>query len=261
MSSYAGVFAASAVGIVVLMGVTWLVSLRRRDVSIVDPVWGVGFALVAVISRVVADGVPARQNLLTLLAVVWGLRLAVHLTVRHAGHGEDFRYAAMRRRHGDRFGVVSLYTVFALQGVLMFVVSLPLQVGQVPDAPGLGPLAYVGAALWLVGMAFEAIGDWQLRRFKADPANATAVLDSGLWRYTRHPNYFGDACVWWGIFLVAAQTGIGWVTIVSPILMTVLLVRVSGVPLLERSLRRRRPGYDDYIRRTSAFVPLPPKAR
>jgi steroid 5-alpha reductase family enzyme len=151
--------------------------------------------------------------------------------------------------------------VFAFQGLMMFVVSMPVQVGPVPDHPsGLGLVGIVGIAVWTIGIAFEAIGDWQLTRFRRDPASAGSVLDTGLWRYTRHPNYFGDCCVWWGLFLVAAATGVGALTILSPIVMTVLLLRVSGVPMLEYSLRKRRAGYDDYITRTSGFFPRPPRS-
>ena len=257
------VFAACAAAIVVLMVGTWLVSLVIEDVSIVDPVWGLGFVVVAWVARVVASGhgVPIRQNVLVALTTIWGLRLFVHLVLRHRGQGEDFRYARMRRKRGERFRFTSLYRVFAFQGLMMFVVSMPVQVGQIPDHPaGLGVLGWIGAAVWLVGIGFEAIGDAQLTRFRHDPATAGTVLDTGLWRYTRHPNYFGDCCVWWGLFVVAAATGVGALTILSPIVMTVLLVRVSGVPMLEYSLRKRRPGYDDYIARTSAFVPRPPRS-
>ena len=259
---YVDVFAWCAVAIVVLMVATWLVSLALSDVSIVDPVWGLGFVVVAWVARVVADGhgVPLRQNVLVALTTLWGLRLFVHLALRHRGGGEDFRYQRMRRKHGDAFRFTSLYRVFAFQGVMMFLVSMPVQVGQVPGHPaGLGALGYLGIAVWLVGIGFEAVGDVQLTRFRHDPATAGTVLDTGLWRYTRHPNYFGDACVWWGLFLIAAGTGVGALTVGSPVLMTVLLMRVSGVPMLEHSLRRRRAGYDDYIARTSSFIPRPPR--
>jgi steroid 5-alpha reductase family enzyme len=167
----------------------------------------------------------------------------------------------MRRHWGARFPIVSLFTVFALQGVLMWIVSLPLQVAQAAPAPArLGPLDAFGAALWLVGMVFESVGDWQLARFKADPANAGRVMDRGLWRYTRHPNYFGDCLVWWGFFVLASGVPGGAYTLVSPIVMTILLRRVSGVTLLERSLLKRREGYADYVARTNAFVPGPPRA-
>ncbi len=201
------VLLAAAGAIAALMLVTWVASLILRDASIVDPVWPLGFVIVAFVVRGIADGDPTRGWLLVALTTIWGVRLCIHLAARKHGEPEDFRYQAMRRHYGAQFGLISLVTVFALQGALMWVVSLPVQVGQVPDDPGVGVLAIAGVALWLVGFLFETIGDAQLTRFKADPASAGEVLDRGLWRYTRHPNYFGDACVWWGIALVAAESG------------------------------------------------------
>ena len=258
---YVSVFAASAAAIAVLMVGTWLLSLPLRNASIVDIVWGLGFVVVAWVSYLVGDGVEARRLLLAAMVSVWGLRLAGYLLWRNAGKGEDFRYQAMRRKAGSSFAVKSLITVFALQGVIMWVVSLPVQVASVPDSPeSIGVLGIAGVAVWAVGLFFEATGDWQLARFKADPANAGQVMDRGLWRYTRHPNYFGDFCVWWGIWLVAAATGIGVVAVVGPLVMSVFLMRVSGVPMLERTIGKRRPGYEDYVRRTNSFFPGPPKA-
>ncbi|MGH2760181.1 MAG: DUF1295 domain-containing protein [Actinomycetota bacterium] len=242
-----------------LMVVVWAASVALRDASIVDVVWGLGFAMISIVGWVRADGVPARRTLVTILTVVWGARLAVHLLVRNWGAGEDNRYRAMRRRWGDRFPVVSLFTVFCLQGVLMWIVSLPVQAAQAATTPdALTWVDGLGVVLWMTGFGFEVIGDGQLRRFKADPANAKAVMDQGLWRYTRHPNYFGDATLWWGIGVIALSAR-GWWALAGPMVMTLLLLRVSGVPLLERRMKRTRPGYEDYVGRTSAFVPLPPK--
>jgi steroid 5-alpha reductase family enzyme len=249
----------AAAAVAALMFVTWVVSVALHDASIVDPVWGAGFVLVAWVVRLSVDGDAARQWLLVAMTTVWGLRLAGYLVWRKRGADEDFRYREMRVRFGARFWWVSLVTVFTLQGVLMWVVSLPVQLGQVPDDRGLGVLAGIGVAVWAVGLCFEVVGDAQLARFKADPANAGTVMDRGLWRYTRHPNYFGDACVWWGIALVAAESGLGAIGIVGAVVMTVLLRRVSGVTLLERSLSTRRAGYDEYVARTSPFVPRPPR--
>lgn len=253
--------ATAAVTIAVLMVGTWLVSLPLKNASIVDIVWGLGFVAVAWAVRLRVDGNDARQNLLVLMVSVWGLRLAGYLFWRNHGKGEDYRYRAMRKRWGPRFGLISLATVFCLQGVLMFLVSLGMQLGQVRTTPDLGVIAGVGVAVWLLGLAFEAVGDAQLARFKRNPANAGQVMDRGLWRYTRHPNYFGDACVWWGIALVAAETALGRWGLFGALVMTVLLLRVSGVALLEKSLSKRKPGYAEYVARTSAFVPLPPKRR
>jgi steroid 5-alpha reductase family enzyme len=249
----------AAGAVMVIMLLTWVASVAKRDASIVDPVWGAGFAVVAWVVLLSVDGNEARQWLLVGMTTIWGLRLAGYLAWRNRGKGEDFRYRAMRKRIGPRFWWVSLFTVFAVQGVLMWIVSLPVQLGQVPDDPGLGVLSGIGVAVWVLGMFFETVGDAQLARFKADPANSGTVMDRGLWRYTRHPNYFGDACVWWGIALVAAESGLGAIGIVGALVMTVLLRRVSGVTLLERSLTKRRKGYDDYIARTSPFVPRPPR--
>ena len=250
----------AAGAIVALMLVTWLVSLARKDASIVDIVWGLGFVAVASAVFATTDGNHTRRILLVAMTMIWGLRLATHLFLRNRGKGEDHRYQAMRRRYGERFAVVSLYLVFGLQGVLMWIVSLPVQLGQTREAPDVGVIAGVGIAVWAFGMYFEAVGDWQLARFKRDPANAGKVMDRGLWRYTRHPNYFGDACVWWGIALVAAETGIGAIGLAGALVMTILLRRVSGVTLLERSLVKRRPGYEDYVARTSPFLPRRPRA-
>lgn len=259
MSEIATALLVSAAGIAVLMFGTWLVSLKLRNASIVDIVWGLGFVVVAWLVRLTVDGDDARQWLLTAMVTVWGLRLAVHLFMRNHGQGEDFRYRAMRKHHGDRFPLVSLVTVFLLQGVLMWVVSLPVQLGQADATPKIGVLAVIGIVAWAIGLFFETVGDAQLKAFKADPANSGQVMDRGLWRYTRHPNYFGDACVWWGIALVAAETGTGAIGLIGAVVMTILLTRVSGVPLLEKSLNKRRPGYAEYVRRTSSFLPRPPK--
>ena len=255
----AEVLLAAAASVATLMLATWLLALAWRDASIVDPVWPLGFVVVAWVTRFVADGNDARQWVLVALVTIWGLRLSGYLAWRKRGAPEDFRYQAMRRHWGAKFPVISLVTVFLLQGVLMWVVSLPVQLGSVRATPDLGVLSALGVAVCLVGFGFETIGDAQLARFKADPASAGRVMDRGLWQYTRHPNYFGDACVWWGIALVAAESGLGAIGFIGAVVMTVLLVRVSGVPMLERSMAKRRPGYTDYVARTSGFIPRPPR--
>jgi steroid 5-alpha reductase family enzyme len=190
-----------------------------------------------------------------------GLRLTIYLFLRNRGAPEDYRYQAMRRRHGARFPIISLATVFSFQGLMMWIVSIPVQLGQVSDTPDVGLLGILGVIVWGIGIFFEAVGDYQLARFRSDPARAGTVMDRGLWRYTRHPNYFGDALIWWGFFVIAVSVPSGGWTVFSPVLMTVLLVRVSGLALLEAGLRETRPGYADYVARTSAFVPWPPKFR
>lgn len=238
----------------------WLLSLMLRDASIVDIFWGLGFCVIGAVAwRLGSGGAGARPTLLVVMVFVWGLRLAGYLVWRNLGHGEDPRYAAMRRRWGARFPLVSLFTVFALQGVVMWVVSLPVQIGAGTASGPLGALDGIGVLVWGAGLAFEAVGDWQLARFKADPGNARRTMDRGLWRYTRHPNYFGDFCAWWGIFLVALSAPGGIFTIVGPVLMSFFLMRVSGVPMLERSIGKRRPDYADYVARTSTFFPRPPR--
>jgi steroid 5-alpha reductase family enzyme len=243
-----------------MMFVLWLISLAIKNAAIVDVFWGAGFAVIAVITFALSAGYAGRKLLITALAVIWGLRLASYIGWRNHGKGEDFRYKAMRKRIGDRFAFVSLFAVFGLQGVLMWVISLPLQFAQISSEPArLTVPDFLGTALWLIGLTFEAIGDWQLARFKANPANKDKVMDRGLWSYTRHPNYFGDALVWWGFFFIAFATPAGWWTMISPVLMTTLLMKVSGVALLEKTLMKTRPEYQDYVQRTSAFFPLPPR--
>ena len=257
--SLGGILLLNLAVVLALMTVLWGVSVASDDTSIVDIFWGAGFVAIAWVTFAASDGGAGRRLLLAVLTTAWGLRLALHLARRNLGHGEDARYRAMRARHGERWPRRSLWAVFWAQGLLMWIVSLPVQLGQTREAPDVGVIAGVGIAVWAFGMYFEAVGDWQLARFKRDPANAGKVMDRGLWRYTRHPNYFGDACVWWGIALVAAETGIGAIGLVGALVMTVLLRRVSGVTLLERSLVKRRPGYDDYVARTSPFLPRRPR--
>lgn len=254
--------AATALGVVILMVGTWLVSVAIKNASIVDLVWGFGFVVIGWITRFTAEGVTARQNLLLILVTIWGLRLTLYLTWRNHGNGEDFRYVKMRKHWGPRFPLISFATVFTFQGVMMWIVSLPVQLGQGDDDPtSLGVLAVVGTAVWAVGMFFETVGDIQLANFKADPASEGQIMDRGLWAWTRHPNYFGDFCVWWGLGLVALETGWpGFIALIGPVLMSYLLLRVSGKALLERNLRKRRPGYESYVARTSGFFPRPPRA-
>ena len=253
------VLAVAAAAVAVLMVIVWVLSIRLHDVSIIDPVWGPAFVLVALVAALAGHGDTARRWLLPAMTAAWGLRLGVHLARRKlAEHEEDRRYAAMRERKGDRFTLWSLWAIFGTQGLLVLIVSLPIQAAA--DRPdGLGAAVIPGLSVFLVGLAFEAIGDEQLRRFKADPANRGKVMDHGLWRYTRHPNYFGDACVWWGLWLVVLPAGGVWWTLVGPAVMTLLLVRVSGKAMLERDIGKRRPGYAEYIKRTSGFFPRPPR--
>jgi steroid 5-alpha reductase family enzyme len=236
---------------------TWGLSLVLHDVSIVDSLWSLFFLAAAALYFTASAEGDARAVVTLVLVAVWALRLSAYLTWRNWGEPEDRRYAAMREKHGASFPLKSLPLIFVLQAVLAWVIAMPLYAAMTGPWP-IGPLDLMGIALVVVGIGFESIGDWQLARFKAQPENAGRVLDSGLWRYTRHPNYFGDFCVWWGFYLLAMSAG-GWWTIFSPILMSVLLLKVSGVTLLEKDIGERRPRYADYVARTSAFFPRPPR--
>lgn len=241
----------------------WLISLPLRNASIVDIFWGLGFVLVAWTSWAIAGPTMFGPLVVVSLVSVWGLRLAGYLAWRNIGKPEDYRYRQMRDHHGKRFPLVSLFTVFGLQGLLLWLISLPVQVAIVQEASGQAFVwqnwRWLGVALWAAGLFFESVGDWQLARFKSQPENQGRVMDQGLWRYTRHPNYFGDFLVWWGLYVVTVQGGSWWWTILGPLLMSFLLIRVSGVRLLESSLKNRVEGYSQYVQNTSAFIPLPSK--
>ena len=246
---------AAALALVLGAGVLlWLLSLRLKDASIVDVFWAPGFAAVA---WAMADTGPRAWLVLTLVTI-WALRLGLHIYLRH--RGEDPRYAALRAKAGARWWWQSLFQVFLLQAALIWIISAPLQVAVSAAAP-LSLFDAAGGAITACGLIVEALADLQLTRFRAEPANAGKVMDRGLWAWSRHPNYFGDALMWWGFFLIGVGASGQWWLIVSPVLMTVLLLRVSGVSLLEETIAERRPAYADYIRRTSAFVPWPPKRR
>lgn len=250
------------------MLVLWRIAVRIGDVSFIDAVWGGGMGGLALVSWLhVAGGAGARASLIAAMTAIWAARLAWHLYTRWRGHGEDPRYARIlgKAKAKGKFAFAALKYVFAPQAVLLFITCLPAQLGILasPAPAPLGTLALVGAGLWLVGMMFETVGDWQLTRFRADPANKGQVLATGLWRYTRHPNYFGDTCVWWGIWLAAADAGL-WValaSVIGPLFLTFTLTKWSGKPLLEKGMAERRPGYADYVRRTSGFIPWPPRSR
>lgn len=256
-------WAAAAVGLLTIVGVlslVWIASVQRRDVGIVDIWWGPGFAILAWLYCVLLGAFGPRPLLLATLITMWGARLAWHIATRPRGAGEDPRYAAIRAGHGAAFWWRSLFLVFWLQAGLIWFIALPVLAAAGASRPvPLGASDAAGVVLFAIGFAVEAIGDHQLRRFKAAAANRGKVLDSGLWRYTRHPNYFGDALLWWGLYLLSASTPAGWLTIASPALMTFLLMRVSGVALLEKNLRTAKPDYAAYCARTPAFIPWFPR--
>lgn len=247
---------------VVLFAVTvvWLISLWLRDASIVDIFWGTGFIIVgATYYFFMPAGYADRKMLIMVLVIVWGLRLSLHIGYRNHGKGEDYRYRNWREEAGASWWWKSYIKVFLLQGVILWIVSLPLLGAMYAAAPAtLGIADWIGTGVWAIGFFFEAVGDWQLLRFRMNEANRGSVMDRGLWRYTRHPNYFGDAVQWWGFYLIALSAG-AWYAIISPLLMTYLLMRVSGVAMLEKTLKETKPAYRDYVQRTSAFFPMPPR--
>jgi len=236
----------------------WLFSVYKRNVTVVDSMWSLFFLLATIVYIFHENGLTDRNILLIGMVLIWSIRLSVYLSWRNRGPHEDHRYQAIRRNNEPHFWLKSLYIVFGLQAVLAWIVSLPLLGISVSSAP-LNWLDIAGFALWFAGFAWETIADWQLTRFKAQAANQGRVLNSGLWRYSRHPNYFGECLLWWGLYLMALGAGAWW-SIIGPLLMTLLLLKVSGVALLEKDIGERRPGYADYMRRTNAFIPGKPKS-
>ena len=244
----------NALLVLFLTTLLWLISVRLKNVSIVDLFWGTGFVLISWLSLLYSDSAESRGIWLAVLCTLWGLRLSLYLTIRNHGKPEDYRYAAMRSRREKTFWFSSLFIVFWLQGGIMWIVSLPLQLGATSSRE-MQWWNYAGVLIWFIGFVFEAVGDYQLSRFKR---SNTGVMDQGLWRFTRHPNYFGNALIWWGMGIVAFEVSHWWI-LLSPALMTFLLLKVSGVALLEKTLAARSQDYRDYVERTSAFFPLPPR--
>ena len=240
----------------------WAISMAMRDSSLVDIWFAPCIAVAAIAGVFVAHGAEPRRVLIAVLVTIWALRLGGYLLWRNWGR-EDPRYARLRKHieeQGKNFAWHSLTRINLYQAAIVFVSLPPLMVAQVaPTPPELGVLAWLGTALVLLGIACEATADFQLAAFKRNPANAGKVLDTGLWRYSRHPNYFGETCVWWGYFLIAAEHPWGWFTVYSPALMTWSILGMMGKELVERRMKAKRPGYDDYVRRTSGFFPLPPR--
>jgi steroid 5-alpha reductase family enzyme len=245
--------------VMAMLTVVWMVSVKLTNASIVDPFWGLGFVLLAIYYYFNAEGDQTRKTVVLLLTSVWGLRLFGYLLFRNAGKPEDYRYAQFRKQYGpERYWWFSFFQVFLLQGILLWLISSPLLVAQQALGRPFGMLDVLGIILWIIGFSFEAGGDYQLSKFKSDVSNKGKVLNTGFWKYTRHPNYFGDACLWWGLTIFAIAAGSYW-PILSSVLMTFLLLKVSGVALLEKALKKNKPEYEEYVRRTPSFFPWFPK--
>lgn len=265
MPDFVLVLAINAAVILALFVAAWAICVAMRDCTPVDSLWGLGMGVVAVSTFLQVGGGTQRRVVLTALCTAWALRLGGYMLWRWRDHGPDRRYVRMlekaKAERGWGYGYAAFRLVFLLQMPLLWLVCLPVQLGQIEAEPAmLGALGWIGAGLAAIGLLIESVADWQMVRFKKDPANADKVMDKGLWRYTRHPNYFGDACVWWGLWLIAAETQLGVFAVVGPIYLVYTLTRWSGVPTVEGRMRRRKPDYEDYMRRTSGFIPWPPKA-
>lgn len=244
----------------------WLLSLRIKDASIIDIFWGFGFVNAAVVCVLVStlhfdSSLSTMQWLFAALVVIWGMRLTLHLGVRNIGKGEDYRYVLMRKKRGQAWWILSYPLVFLLQLSLILIISLPIYWVFINDGSReLGAIDLIACLLWAIGFLFESVGDYQLKRFKENRSGPEQILNTGLWKYTRHPNYFGDALQWWAFFLFALPLDNGWITVISPIIMTFFLIKVSGVAMLEKGLQKTKPHYAEYIANTPAFIPWFPKS-
>jgi steroid 5-alpha reductase family enzyme len=262
MENLTYVFGLNLTAVILMMILGWFLSLILKNVTVVDSLWGLGFVLIAWLTFFLTDGFLGRRLLIALMVTVWGLRLSIYLSRRNWGKGEDPRYGSWREKSGKNFWIVSLFKVFLLQSVFLWAISISIQYGMAAKTPEIITwLDSFGFILWMVGFIFEAVGDWQLAAFKSNPANKGNVMDRGLWAYTRHPNYFGECLMWWGIFLIAfSAPNSGW-TVLSPLIITVVLLKMTGIPLTEKTMVTHRPGYKEYIQRTNAFIPWFPKAK
>ena len=262
MENLTYVFGLNLTAVILMMILGWFLSLILKNVTVVDSLWGLGFVLIAWLTFFLTDGFLGRRLLIALLVTVWGLRLSIYLSRRNWGKGEDPRYGSWREKSGKHFWIVSLFKVFLLQSLFLWAISLSLQYGAASKTPAMITcLDLCGLSLWMVGFIFEAVGDWQLAAFKSNPANKGKVMDRGLWAYTRHPNYFGECLMWWGIFVIAFSTPNSWWTVLSPLIITAVLLKMTGIPLTEKTIVAHRPGYIEYIQRTPAFIPWFPKKK
>jgi len=247
--------------IAILAVATWLLSLRLRDVSIVDSAWSIMFVAAVLVYLLAANDFGLKNVIILALVLVWALRLSIHLTWRNWGEPEDHRYVEIRKKYSPNFPFKSLFIIFLFQAVLAWIISLPL-LGAITlrfeQTLITTTLLTFGIMLWIIGMFFETVADYQLARFKNNPSNHRKVMDKGLWKYSRHPNYFGECVIWWGFYLIALSMGAWW-SIISPLILTWLLLKFSGVVMLEETITKRRPEYEDYVKRTNAFIPGPVK--
>jgi len=252
----------TAAALLLLQGLTFAVALKLGKHSVVDTAWGIGIALAALTAFLTSinHGQNERRYLLLAASLLWGLRLAGYVGWRNHGQPEDPRYQDMLSKAKGNRNLYALRMIYLLQAAILWLATVPVQAGMLERAPA-GALAIIGAVLFAVGFFFESVGDWQLYRFKADPASQGQVMDRGLWHYTRHPNYFGDFCMWWGLFAISYGSWQELPTLVAPLLMTFILTRGTGAAMTDRRMKASRPGYADYVARTSGFVPLPPKRR
>jgi len=245
--------------IIAFMSLLWVVSVVKKNASIVDPFWGFGFVLLAWLYYFQSEGLEERKLIITILVTIWGLRLSIFLGKRNWGKAEDFRYQQFRKDYGEhRYWWVSFFQVFLLQGVLLWLISAPILGAQNGANQALGIIDYTAILIWIFGFSFEVGGDYQLSKFKANPQNKGKVLDSGFWKYTRHPNYFGDGFQWiaFALFSIANSC---YLPLLSALLMNFLLLKISGVALLEKTLSKTKPQYAEYVRKTPAFFPWFPK--
>jgi len=248
----------SAICIFFYMSFIFLLAWIKKDSSIVDIAWGIGFISVAILTSFLEAGFAPRHVLVTALIFLWGTRLAAHIAIRNKGRGEDFRYAQWRKDWGMWFFIRSFFQIYMLQGFLLLIIAYPVMLINHSEEPGIKFLDILGLIIWLIGFFFEAVGDYQLSKFKRKAENKRKIMTQGLWRYTRHPNYFGEIAMWWGIFLIALSVKSGWTAIVSPLVITFLLLRVSGITMLEKKYVGNKE-FEEYAKRTSAFFPWFPK--
>ena len=248
----------SAIGILAFILVVYAIAQFLKDNSIVDIAWGIGFIIATAISLFESQKFFTQNLLVNSMVVIWGLRLAIYIFVRHHGKPEDYRYKEMRDSWGKNVLLMGLLKVFLPQAIVMYIIAFPILMVNSSPHDGIQITDIIGGIIWLIGFYFEAISDMQMFNYKKNPANKGKVMKYGLWKFTRHPNYFGEATMWWGIFLIAIPSGYWYLSLLSPIVITLLIIKVTGVELLEKKYKDNAE-YQEYIRKTSSFIPMPPK--